>query len=53
MKTIADIIKYVKNYMTDESFMCADLPCNCCIKEHWCFYQTCFLALDYLYNGEF
>lgn len=53
MKTIKDIIEYVKECNTEESFECGDLPCNCCKKEHWCFYETCFLTLDYLYKGEY
>lgn len=53
MKTIVDIIEYVKLNMTYESFMCAALYCNCCKKENWCFYDTCFLTLDYLYKGEY
>lgn len=55
MKTIKDIIEYVKNDITRDCYnLCSDISCcTTCKKIDWCFYNTIDIALDYLYNGEY
>lgn len=55
MKTINDIIDYVKNDMTNDGFkLCSDSSyCANCKKYDWCFYNTIEIGLDYLYKGEY
>lgn len=55
MKTIVDIIEYVRSDITDECYnLCSDIPiCSSCNKKDWCFYNTIEIALDYLSKSEY
>lgn len=55
MKTIKDIIEYVKNDITRDCYnLCINIPqCKDCEKVDWCFYNTINIALDYLYKCEY
>lgn len=54
MKTFSDLIDYVGKSL-DYAFCneCYSSSCDTCTYNEHCFIDSMFLALDYLYRGEY
>lgn len=54
MKTLSEIIKDIRDENEIELTKCEERPrCDKCKKVNWCYLDTYFLTIDYLFKGQY